>query len=129
YTNARVILRQTIDMREFLELPKSEPFHDILEKDEKPSASVIKWEDGTQIYHRFNKDSFANLDILRVVAKLLNLTGYEGSCKSIDLLLYLTGSSLDRTSESAEQIDKIQFFRKVLKSEKLAVEYPKFRKF
>lgn len=129
YTNARVILRQTIDIREFLELPKSEPFHDILDKDENPSASVIQWEDGTQIYHRFNKDSFANLDILRVVAKLLNVTGYEGSCKSINLLLYLTGSSLDRTSESAEQIDKIKFFRKVLKNEKLAVEYPKFRKF
>ena len=72
---------------------------------------MIQWKDGTQIYHRFNKDSFANLDILRVISKLLNLTGYEGSCKSIDLLLYLTGSSLDRTSESAEQIDKIHFFR------------------
>lgn len=129
YTNARVILRQTIDMREFLELPNSEPFHDILEKDENPSASVIHWEDGTQIYHRFNKDSFANLDILRVIARLLNLTGYEAHYKSLDLLFYLTGSELNRNSEASEQIDKIQFFRKVLKSEKLAVEYPKFRKF
>ncbi|EGO7921984.1 hypothetical protein FFQ38_002485 [Enterococcus faecalis] len=129
YTNARVILRQTIGMREFLELPTTEPFHDILEKDEKPSASVIEWEDGTQIYHRFNKDSFANLDILRVISKLLNLTGYEAHHKSLDLLLYLTGSELDRNSETAEKIDKIQFFRKILKNEKLAVEYPKFTKF
>lgn len=64
-----------------------------------------------------------------MIAKLLNVTGDEGSCKSIDLLLYLTRSSFDRTSESVEQIDKIQFIRKVLKTEKLAVEYPKFRKF
>lgn len=112
YTNARVILRQTIGMREFLELPTTEPFHDILEKDEKPSASVIEWEDGTQIYHRFNKDSFANLDILRVISKLLNLTGYEAHHKSLDLLLYLTGSELDRNSETAEKIDKIQFLEK-----------------
>ncbi|MFB5393765.1 hypothetical protein ACE4Y5_03630 [Enterococcus faecalis] len=129
YTNARVILRQSIAMREFLELPMIEPFHDILEKDEKPSASVMKWEDGTQIYHRFNKDSFANLDILRVISKLLNLTGYEAHYKSIDLLLYLTCSELDRNSKTAEQIDKIQFFRKILKNEKLAIEYPKFTKF
>lgn len=90
---------------------------------------MIEWEDGTQIYHRFNKDSFANLDILRVISKLLNLTGYEAHHKSLDLLLYLTGSELDRNSETAEKIDKIQFFRKILKNEKLAVEYPKFTKF
>ncbi|MDT2813290.1 hypothetical protein [Vagococcus carniphilus] len=129
YTNARVVLRQSIDIREFLELPDGEPFTDILEKDDKPSASVIQWSDGTQIYHRFNTSTFANLDIIRVIAMLINESGAKAHYHAIDLIMYLTNSKLDRNCKASEQIDDINYLRRVLKDKKFDTEYPKFSKF
>lgn len=126
---ARVNFRHTLDIREFLDLPNSNPFSDILAEDNTPSASIVET-NGIQLYHLFNKSANNNYDIIRLVAKLIEDTSKEQDTYSeaLDILLFLTNSQIDKDSKIANIVDNIQLLRNILISETLKDEYPNLAK-
>ena len=126
---ARVNFRHTLDIREFLDLPNTNPFSDILAEDNTPSASIVET-NGIQLYHLFNKSANNNYDIIRLVAKLIEDTCKEQDTYSeaLDILLFLTNSQIDKDSKIANIVDNIQLLRNILISETLKDEYPNLAK-
>lgn len=126
---ARVNFRHTLDIREFLDLPNTNPFSDILAEDNTPSASIVET-NGIQLYHLFNKSANNNYDIIRLVAKLIedNCEEQDTYGKALDILLFLTNSQIDKDSKIANIVDNIQLLRNILISETLKDEYPNLAK-
>lgn len=122
-SNATKMLVETLDIREFLDLPNENPFHDILETDNNPSASVFIADSGISLYFKHNNKKTYNL--INLVAELTKLP----LNKAIELLVIITNSTIDRNSELAETVDNINILKGILKDMNFNVLYPDFSKF
>ena len=108
---------KSIDMIEILELPTENPFHDILHMEENPSASVFYSDEYNVFFYKcFSDGSQFTGDIARLLAYYLEL---ESKIDSIDLLLELTGSSINYSSSLGKVKKQANAFRKELISGEL----------
>lgn len=108
---------KSIDMIEILELPTENPFHDILHEEENPSASVFYSDEYNVFFYKcFSDGSQFTGDIARLLAYYLEL---ESKIDSIDLLLELTGSSINYSSSLGKVKKQANAFRKELISGEL----------
>ena len=89
---------KTLNMREILELPEDNPFIDILEGEENPSASVYQSDDGTYLYKLFNKGG--KIPPKDIIGLFSAITG-ESWFKSIQILIYIIGGEINPNSEIA----------------------------
>lgn len=108
---------KSIDMIEILELPTENPFHDIMHEEENPSASVFYSDEYNVFFYKcFSDGSQFTGDIARLLAYYLEL---ESKIDSIDLLLELTGSSINYSSSLGKVKKQANAFRKELISGEL----------
>lgn len=122
-TSINHFFKSEVDMLEFLDLPIKKSFNCIVFEDNKPSAGVYKSETGTQIYHNFANNYRA--DLVRLVAKLADITAFE----AIELLMYLTDSSLITDTLIQRQIRTVDYLINNLENPDLSTLYPTTYKF
>lgn len=122
-TSINHFFKTEVDMLEFLDLPIKKSFNCIVFEDNKPSAGVYKSETGTQIYHNFANNYRA--DLVRLVAKLADITAFE----AIELLMYLTDSSLITDTLIQRQIRTVDYLINNLENPDLSTLYPTTYKF
>lgn len=98
---------RTINMIEFLDLPRENPFLDIFRDEKNPSASVFLTDDtNVYLYKVFSDDSKQTMDLLKVISKLTGL----GMLPTIELLVKVTNSVIDLDSEIAKAKRQANFF-------------------
>ncbi|MFS0982025.1 hypothetical protein [Enterococcus casseliflavus] len=122
-TSINHFFKTEVDMLEFLDLPIKKSFNCIVFEDNKPSAGVYKSETGTQIYHNFANNYRA--DLVRLIAKLADITAFE----AIELLMYLTDSSLITDTLIQRQIRTVDYLISSLENPDLSTLYPTTYKF
>ncbi|WP_225596093.1 hypothetical protein [Enterococcus faecalis] len=122
-TSVNHFFKTEVDMLEFLDLPSSKSFNCIVFEDNKPSAGVYKSETETQIYHNFANNYRA--DLVRLIAKLADITAFE----AIELLMYLTDSSLITDTLIQRQIRTVDYLISNLENPDLSTLYPTSYKF
>ncbi|OSM18479.1 hypothetical protein B6S39_13015, partial [Enterococcus faecalis] len=122
-TSINHFFKTEVDMLEFLDLPTKKSFNCIVFEDNKPSAGVYKSETGTQIYHNFANNYRA--DLVRLIAKLADITAFE----AIELLMYLTDSSLITDTLIQRQIRTVDYLISNLENPDLSTLYPTSYKF
>lgn len=122
-TSINHFFKSEVDMLEFLDLPIKKSFNCIVFEDNKPSAGVYKSETGTQIYHNFANNYRA--DLVRLVVKLADITAFE----AIELLMYLTDSSLITDTLIQRQIRTVDYLINNLENPDLSTLYPTTYKF
>lgn len=123
--NARKIMKLSINMVDFLELPREKTFRDILHVDDRPSASVFKSDSGALLYHCHSQNHKFTGDLIFLVAKLTHMTISE----STTLLLDLTGSSIDFNSDISKIKRNIEMFSSVLLDDDTKQQHPDIYKF
>lgn len=115
-----------VDMKEILELPDTKMFHDIFHNEKEPSANVfINKEDEIYLYKCFSESYPFTGDILLVIAKILNI----GKGQAIDILIDITNSEIDSSSNLAQTKKNANLFRKELITGELRNTYPELYKF
>lgn len=112
--------KQTIDMVEFLELPKQNFFRDIFHEDSQPSANVFISEKDEYLYKCFSKSHKFLGNIINVVRKLTG-TNYLAS---VDLLLDITGSKIIPDTYISTVKSDIDIFEDTYLSEEFEMSYP-----
>lgn len=118
---------KTIDMRELLELPDTNPFLDIFHEETNPSASVfLNTEYDIYLYKCFSEQSRFQGDIIRVIRKLLNIKSYT---KVIEVLVTITNSEINWKSEIGEARYNAMELQKALKRNTLRLNYPDLNKY
>lgn len=122
-TSVNHFFKTEVDMLEFLDLPSTKSFNCIVFEDNKPSAGVYISDTGTQIYHNF-ANNFRK-DLVRLIAKLADITAFE----AIELLMYLTDSSLITDTLIQRQIRTVDYLISNLENPDLATLYPTSYKF
>ncbi len=122
-TSINHFFKTEVDMLEFLDLPSTKSFNCIIYEDAKPSSGVYVSETGTQIYHNFANNYRA--DLVRLVAKLADITAFE----AIELLMYLTDSSLITDTLIQRQIRTVDYLISNLENPDLSTLYPTSYKF
>ncbi|MEQ3488016.1 hypothetical protein, partial [Enterococcus cecorum] len=122
-TSVNHFFKTEVDMLEFLDLPSTKSFNCIVFEDNKPSAGVYISDTGTQIYHNFANNFRA--DLVRLIAKLADITAFE----AIELLMYLTDSSLITDTLIQRQIRTVDYLISNLENPDLATLYPTSYKF
>lgn len=122
-TSVNHFFKTEVDMLEFLDLPTKKSFNCIVFEDNKPSAGVYISETETQIYHNFANNFRA--DLVRLVAKLADITAFE----AIELLMYLTDSSLITDTLIQRQIRTVDYLISNLENPDLSTLYPTSYKF
>lgn len=111
-----------LDMQDFLELPEGSPFIDILHNEINPSASVFYSHDyDTYLYKCFSKKSPFVGNILLLLSKYL---GVYSKSQVLKILLTVTNSTIDYSSEIGKIKAKSNQFRKDLTTGKLQASYP-----
>ena len=122
-TSVNHFFKTEVDMLEFLDLPTKKSFNCIVFEDNKPSAGVYISDTGTQIYHNFANNFRA--DLVRLIAKLADITAFE----TIELLMYLTDSSLITDTLIQRQIRTVDYLISNLENPDLSTLYPTSYKF
>jgi hypothetical protein len=122
--------KENIPMAEALGI-STNPFRDIFEYDEKPSASIWLPEDSNAwLYTQLNSDSATgrhnSLNMIQVVQKLL--TSKENKCPwgvAIQYLIDVTGVNIEVTQRIKEVRDSVEMFQQeVLLSSSLKYDHP-----
>lgn len=86
-----------LDMVEFLELPKEQPFLDVMHKETNPSAGVFKSDiDDIYLYKCFSRSSEFIGDITRVMKFLIDSKSFT---EVVRILVGVTNCKIDYTSE------------------------------
>ena len=122
-TSVNHFFKTEVDMLEFLDLSTKKSFNCIVFEDNKPSAGVYISETETQIYHNFANNYRA--DLVRLIAKLADITAFE----AIELLMYLTDSSLITDTLIQRQIRTVDYLISNLENPDLSTLYPTSYKF
>ncbi|RTK69011.1 hypothetical protein DRJ80_06610 [Enterococcus faecalis] len=122
-TSVNHFFKTEVDMLEFLDLSTKKSFNCIVFEDNKPSAGVYISETETQIYHNFANNYRA--DLVRLIAKLADITAFE----AIELLMYLTDSSLINDTLIQRQIRTVDYLISNLENPDLSTLYPTSYKF
>lgn len=122
-TSVNHFFKTEVDILEFLDLPSSKSFNCVVFEDNKPSSGIYVSETGTQIYHNFANNFRA--DLVRLIAKLADITTFE----AIELLMYLTDSSLITDTLIQRQIRTVDYLINNLENPDLATLYPTSYKF
>ncbi len=123
--NARKIMKLSINMVDFLELPNENSFRDILHMDDKPSASVFKSDSGALLYHCHSQNHKFTGDLIFLVSKLTHTTISEAT----SLLLDITGSSIDFDSDISKIKRNIEMFSSLLLDDDTKQQHPDIYKF
>lgn len=114
-----------VDMREFLELPRENPFLDILHEEENPSASVYLSENtGIYLYKVFSE---SREKVMSLVDLVMHLTG-ETLLDTLEVLIKVTNSKLDYYSESAVIQRQTSLFIDQIRSEDFKVTHSEINK-
>lgn len=121
--SAQQFYKTEVSLVDFLDLPTSKSFNCILFEDNNPSASVFKSDTNIDLYTNFSKNFKA--DLTKLIAKLTGKSVFD----AIDLLLYLTDSTIVSNSQIQKQIRAVDFLIKNLKSPDLKDNYPSIFKF
>ncbi|MCU2247799.1 hypothetical protein CYQ50_12440 [Enterococcus faecalis] len=122
-TSVNHFFKTEVDMLEFLDLPSSKSFNCVVFEDNKPSSGIYVSETGTQIYHNFANNFKA--DLVRLIAKLAEISTFE----AIELLMYLTDSSLITDTLIQRQIRTVDYLISNLENPDLSTLYPISYKF
>ena len=113
---------KSLDMKEFLELPDTNPFHDILHEEENPSASVYFAKDlGIYVYKCFSKSNSFQGDIVRLLSNYLELYSFS---LVIDLLIDISNSEINYSNELGRAKRDYNDLRKQLRYNQLKINYP-----
>ncbi|MEQ2561316.1 hypothetical protein, partial [Sutterella wadsworthensis] len=113
---------KSLDMKEFLELPDTNPFHDILHEEENPSASVYFAKDlGIYVYKCFSESNSFQGDIVRVLSNYLELYSFS---LVIDLLIDISNSEINYSNELGRAKRDYNDLRKQLRYNQLKTNYP-----
>lgn len=112
---------KSLDMKEFLELPSENPFHDILHEEENPSASVFYSDEYNVFFYKcFSSSTKFTGDISLLLSKYLKISKLE----VVQVLLNVTNSSISIDSELAKNKFNTNTFRSELLTGELENVYP-----
>lgn len=114
------VLQSKIDMIEFLDLPTSNPFLDVLHKEENPSASVfnpiLKGDTEAQDFQLYKVFSSDKVQVLYDLVNLISvITGLNSRYKAGKLLIELTGSELVDSGNIVEIKKSLKFISKMFR--------------
>lgn len=123
--NARKVMKLSIDMVEFLELPDSKTFRDILHVDSNPSATVFKSDTGAWLYHCHSHSHKFTGDLIYLVSKLTRTSISEATSLMVDL----TGGAIDSDSEISRIKRNIELFSSILLDDDTKKQHPAIYKF
>lgn len=115
-----LIKDNSLSMREFLDLPKEEPFLDIFHEEKEPSGSVFLTGAGVELYKCHSSTSEFTGDIISVIAKLTQ----EGQVKTLQRLTDWLKISINEPFEIAETKEAIEFIKSELLSNDLKSKHP-----
>lgn len=113
---------KSIDMVELLDLPRENPFFDILHDEQNPSGSVFFSEDYNVFFYKcFSKSRPFTGDISALLSEYL---GFPYLFDSVNLLLELSGSEINHGSKLGLTKKQANVFRKKLINGELNKSHP-----